>query len=121
MEFNENSAIYLQIAGIIYEHILSGAWKPSERIPAVREFSATLEVNPNTVMRTYQLLETMNVIYLKRGTGYFLSENAYAIVYEDQMNEFRQNHLPELLKKMELLKITPDELKEMCDVPIKKK
>lgn len=115
MVFNDNSAIYLQIANLIYERILSGEWKPAERIPAVRELSVNLEVNPNTVMRTYQLLETMNIINVKRGTGFYLTENAYELVFENQKKSFLDNHLPDLFRKLQLLKITPTELKELYE------
>lgn len=113
MEFRENSAIYLQIAELIFDWILSEKWKPEERIPAVRELSVNLEVNPNTVMRTYQLLESMNIICLKRGTGFYLTENAYEIVYSSQKETFLKTELPEMFRKLQLLKIKPDELQEI--------
>jgi GntR family transcriptional regulator len=39
MEFRENRAIYLQIADLVCENILSGTWKPGERIPSIRELA----------------------------------------------------------------------------------
>ena len=56
MEFNSNKAIYLQISDIICEKILSGELKADDRIPSVREYGASIGVNPNTVMRTYEKL-----------------------------------------------------------------
>jgi GntR family transcriptional regulator len=115
MDFNDNKAIYLQIAGMIYEKILSGEWKPLERIPAVRELSVTLEVNPNTVMRTYQLLEGMNVINLKRGTGFYLNEGAYDIVFATMKDDFLKNQLPVMFRSTSLLRISPGEIKKMYE------
>ena len=115
MDFNDNKAIYLQIAGMIYEKILSGEWKPSDRIPAVRELSVALEVNPNTVMRTYQLLENMNIITLKRGTGFFLTDEAYNKVFSVLKDEFRNEHLPVLFRSISLLKMSPQELSKMYE------
>lgn len=112
MEFNDNIAIYLQIANLIYDRILSGEWKPMERIPAIRELSVTLEVNPNTVMRTYQLLETLNIITVKRGTGFYLTENSYDLVFSNQKKTFLDEQLPNLFKKLQLLNITPEEFKK---------
>jgi DNA-binding transcriptional regulator YhcF (GntR family) len=57
MQFRESNAIYLQIADYICERILLQQWKAGERIPAVRELAVQLEVNPNTVMRTYEFLQ----------------------------------------------------------------
>ena len=115
MEFNEHNAIYLQIADLICERVLSAEWKPGERIPSVREMSIHLEVNPNTVMRTYQMLETMNIIQLKRGTGFFLSEEALNIVFKKQKDDFLESRLPGVFKTMKLLRIQPQELKELYE------
>ena len=115
MDFNDNKAIYLQIAALIYEKVLSGEWKPAHRIPAVRELSVSLEVNPNTVMRTYQLLETMDIITLKRGTGFFLTDEAYHKVFKVLKDEYRSEHLPALFRSISLLKISPEELSKMYE------
>jgi DNA-binding transcriptional regulator YhcF (GntR family) len=53
MEFRENQAIYLQIAELICERILLKQWASEDKVPSVRELAVQLEVNPNTVMRTY--------------------------------------------------------------------
>ncbi len=115
MDFSDQRAIYLQIAAMIYDRILSGEWKPADRIPSVRELSVMLEVNPNTAMRTYQLLENMNIITLKRGTGFFLTDEAYNNVFSVLKDEYRQEHLPALFRRISLLKITPQELSLMYE------
>ncbi|HEY1021036.1 MAG TPA: GntR family transcriptional regulator, partial [Flavisolibacter sp.] len=76
MQFRESIAIYLQIADYICERILLKQWKAGERIPAVRELAVQLEVNPNTVMRTYEFLQGQNIIYNQRGIGYFVGPDA---------------------------------------------
>ena len=53
MNFNENKAIYLQIAEWVFEQILNGKWKEGDRILSVRELGMLLEVNPNTNLRSY--------------------------------------------------------------------
>ena len=57
MEFKDKQSIYLQIADYVCEQIVLGQWPPGERIPSVRDLASTLEVNPNTVMRTYDFLQ----------------------------------------------------------------
>ena len=66
MDFNSNKAIYLQICDAICEKVLSGEFKPEDRIPSVREYGASIGVNPNTVMRTYEKLTTEGIIYNKK-------------------------------------------------------
>lgn len=72
MEFNEHKPIYLQIADNLCDKILSGEWQPEERIPSVRELGIVLGVNPNTIMRTYEHLQSADVIFNKRGVGYYI-------------------------------------------------
>ncbi|MBO4231495.1 MAG: GntR family transcriptional regulator [Bacteroidales bacterium] len=110
MEFNQNKAIYLQIRDTICERILSGDLKPEDRIPSVREYGASIGVNPNTVMRTYEKLTMEGVIYNKRGIGYFITAEAREIVLENSRKEFLETELPVVIRKMELLGLNPKEL-----------
>ena len=58
MEFDQHKPIYLQIADAICERILTGQWPEGDRIPSVRECGVSLEVNPNTVARSYDELSS---------------------------------------------------------------
>ena len=73
MNFKESKAIYLQIADRICDEILLGQFAEEERIPSVREYATIVEVNANTVMRSFDYLQSQNIIYNKRGIGYFVS------------------------------------------------
>ena len=110
MEFNGNKSIYLQICDAIYERILSGELGPDMRIPSVREYGAEIGVNPNTVMRSYEKLTNEGVIYNKRGIGYFITREALAIVLQTMRDDFMNNELPQILRKMELLGISIEDL-----------
>jgi len=110
MDFNEHKPIYLQISDTICEKIIEGELPPEERIPSVREYAATLGVNPNTVFRTYEYLESIDAIYNKRGVGFFVSPGAKEQIVSIQKQQFLEDEVPAILKKMELLGITPKEL-----------
>ncbi|MET4082476.1 GntR family transcriptional regulator [Pedobacter sp. UYP30] len=111
MEFNDNKAIYLQIAEYVCEQILLEKWKPEEKISSVRELAVTMEVNPNTVMRTYDLLQNEGIINNKRGIGFFLDEAATSKVKAYRKKNFLQEEMPILFRTMYLLNIDFDELK----------
>ena len=81
MNFKESKAIYLQIADRICDEILLGQLGEEERIPSVREYAAIVEVNANTVMRSFDYLQSQNIIYNKRGIGYFVATGARAVSY----------------------------------------
>jgi DNA-binding transcriptional regulator YhcF (GntR family) len=112
MKFNDTQPIFVQIAEWVYERILARHWIPGERIPSVRDLAIELEVNPNTVMRTYDRLQTAEVIYNKRGVGYFLSEQAFELVLNIRRTEFLNTELPVLIKNMDLLGLTPADIEK---------
>ncbi len=110
MEFKDKQAIYLQIADYICEQILLGKWPPGERIPSVRDLAAMMEVNPNTVMRTYDFLQNKEVIFNKRGIGYSADDQANEKILAYRKERFLTNELPEVFKNLYLLDIGIDEL-----------
>jgi GntR family transcriptional regulator len=111
MQFRESRAIYLQIADFICERILLKQWKTDERIPAVRELAVQLEVNPNTVMRTYEFLQGQNIIHNQRGIGYFVSTDAMKNATQYRKTEFIEKELPNIFRNIYLLDMDVDELK----------
>ena len=113
MEFDPNKPIYLQICDNICEQILSGGLEPESRILSVREYGASIGVNPNTVARSYEKLTDAGIIYNKRGIGYFIAPEAKDIVLKQMREEFLEKELPEVVKKMKLLGIGLDEIKKI--------
>ncbi|EOR94678.1 Transcriptional regulator, GntR family [Arcticibacter svalbardensis MN12-7] len=116
MEFSDHKAIYLQIAEYVCEHILLKEWKDEDRIPSVRELAVTLEVNPNTVMRTYELLQSKNIINNKRGIGFFVAEDSISKVKEYRKTTFIEDELPNVFRNLYLLNIDFKELQSSYQV-----
>lgn len=112
MQFRESIAIYLQIADYICERILLKQWKTGERIPAVRELAVQLEVNPNTVMRTFEFLQSQNIIHNQRGIGYFVSADAIDNATNYRKTEFIEKELPHFFRNLYMLDMDLDELKQ---------
>jgi len=111
MDFKKNQTIYMQIADFICENILMDKIKAGEKIQSVREMAASTQVNPNTIMRTYSYLQEKEIIFNKRGIGYFVSDDAAVKMKRIRRDEFIKNSLPELFKTMELLEMDFDDLK----------
>ena len=105
MEFDPNKPIYLQIYDSICERVLSDELKADDRIPSVREYGATIGVNPNTVSRSYEKLTDAGIIYTKRGLGYFVSPSAKENVLAEARKDFLEKEVPAFLKKASLLNI----------------
>lgn len=115
MEFNNTQAIYLQIADYVCDRVQLQQWPPEGKVPSVRELAINLEVNPNTVMRSYEHLQQTGIIYTKRGMGYFVSEDAVKKIITIRKEQFLQEELPQFFHRMFLLGIELDELKGRYD------
>lgn len=105
MRFKEKQAIYIQIAEMITDNILSGRWKEGEKIPSVREMAVIMEVNPNTIARTYNYLQDKGIIQNKRGIGYFVSPDSCKLAKESRRTKFIKTELPVFFKSLKLLDI----------------
>jgi GntR family transcriptional regulator len=121
MEFNGNKAIYIQIAEMICEKILLEYLLPDQRIPSVRELAVDIEVNPNTVMRTYELLQELGIIHNKRGVGFFVSNDGIEKAKNYRRTEFIEKELPDLAKTINLLNIDMTELVKLLQLEQQKK
>lgn len=113
MEFRETQAIYLQIGDYICEQVLLGRWNEGDRILSVRELGVALQVNPNTVMRTFEFLQNLEIIFNKRGVGYFVSADAKQKIMDYRKKQFIEQELPLFFKSIYLLKMDFDEMKVM--------
>jgi GntR family transcriptional regulator len=112
MQFNNSGqAIYLQIADYVCEKVLLKEWAAEDKIPSVRELAIQLEVNPNTVARTYEFLKQQDIIYDKRGIGYFITPNGPANAMNYRKHEFTEKEMPAVFRIMHMLGIEMDDLK----------
>lgn len=112
INFDEHKPIYLQISDSICEKILIDDYAEDERIPSIREMGAQLGVNPNTVMRSYDHLKSLDIIYDKRGMGFFASPDAKKSVKKMYKREFMGSEMLSIAKKINLLEISLDDFVE---------
>lgn len=111
MQFTNNGqAIYLQIADYVCEKVLLKEWKEEDKMPSVRELAVQLEVNPNTVMRTYDFLKQHEIINDKRGIGYFITPQAFKSAVAYRKTEFMEKELPSVFRTMNMLGLEPEDL-----------
>lgn len=115
MKFDENKAIYIQIANRICDEVLVGKYKEDERIPSVREYAALVEVNANTVMRSFDYLQSRGIIYNKRGIGYFVSLEAKNVIIKGRKEQFLNEEIDYFFNQANSLGITGNELLTMYE------
>jgi DNA-binding transcriptional regulator YhcF (GntR family) len=110
MSFNNDKPIFQQIAERLEDEILANTYQDDERIPSVREYAVMLEVNSNTAVKAYEQLSRDNIIYNKRGLGYFVVPGAREQILKERRQAFVQQRLPELFRQMQLLGLTIDDV-----------
>lgn len=103
MPFSEEKPIWRQIYELIAMRVLSAEWAEGERVVSVREMAASVGVNPNTVMRSYEKLEADGIIYNRRGIGFFVSEGAKEHIRQLERQKFMDEELPKLRERLQLL------------------
>ena len=66
--------IYLQVVNAIKHQVAAGQLAPGQQLPTVRQLATDLRVNPNTIARAYDLLDTDRVITTQQGRGTYVRE-----------------------------------------------
>ena len=112
MEFKKSLSIFEQIGMSVQENIINQDWQEGERIPSVRDYATSIQVNPNTVMRTYTLLQDQGILENRRGIGFFVALGAKQKSVQHRKGQFAEEFLPQLFKNMDQLGINWDEMKQ---------
>ena len=84
VEFDDDKPIYKQLVDKLKLEIVLGHFKSGEKLTSVRELSTMICVNPNTIQRSLAELEAEHLIYTKRTSGKFVTED------EDIIHQVKQ-------------------------------
>lgn len=103
--------IYAQIIERIEMQIISGYYKPGDRLPSVREFAAEAGVNPNTMQKALGELERKQLIITQRTSGKVVTEDFSMI--EAVKKQFANEQIKMFLQKMNELGIGKEETIQM--------
>ena len=80
IEFDNNTPIYIQIMNYIKKQIVIGKLGPGDKIESVRDLATELQINPNTIQRTFQELEREGIVETKRGLGRYVTDEESTIM-----------------------------------------
>lgn len=100
LDFRDRRPLYEQIRNKMKTLIISGALKPDERIPSVRELAQSLTINPNTIQKAYKDLESEGFIYSIRSKGNFVTpidQGAHHQLRRDQLVRELEKNVAELM------------------------
>ncbi|MDE5586471.1 MAG: GntR family transcriptional regulator [Muribaculaceae bacterium] len=109
----DNRPIYIRLADQICDRILLEEYHPLERIPSVREYAVSQQVNPATAARAFETLERQGVIFNKRGLGFFVSENASETIRKVRLETLLGEESELFFSRLAVLEVSPEQLREM--------
>ena len=109
--------IYLQLMERIQHDIISGTYKPGDKLPSVRELAMEASVNPNTMQKALSELERIGLVHSRRTSGRFITEDETMI--KQLKTETATEHIREFLILMEHLGFTRPEILELVQDTMK--
>ena len=103
LTFGNKVPIYLQVAQMIRDAIMSGDLREGEAIPSVRQISVEQGLNPQTVLNATRLLVDEGILEKRRGVGIFVKAGGRKALMALELDRFKGNDLPALVKRAQLL------------------
>ena len=73
---DDSKPIFMQIAELIENDIISGVLAEEAQVPSTNEFAAFYRINPATAAKGINRLVEDGLLYKKRGIGMFVTEGA---------------------------------------------
>lgn len=107
-DLDNNRPIYLQLMEKIQLDIVSGVYRPGDRLPSVRELALLAAVNPNTMQKALSELERSGIVYSKRTSGRLITEDESML--KQLKTELAQEHIHAFLEKMDKLGFSKEEI-----------
>ena len=112
MIYQNERAIYVRIAERICDDILSGKYAEEERVPSVRELAAEYEVNTNTALRAFDILQRDGILAQQRGIGMLVERGARRRIRAARRKAFLEHDMPDFFRRLRLLGMTIDDVVE---------
>lgn len=100
--------IYTQIVERIEMQIVSGSYKPGDKVPSVRDLAADAGVNPNTMQRALAELERKGLVTTQRTSGRVVTEDMKMI--REVRNTLAKEQIQDFMLKMKELGFEREEI-----------
>ena len=113
--FDESRPIFLQLAEMLEDGIISGAFPEEGQIPSITEYSAALKINPATALKGINLLVEEGLVYKKRGVGMFVASGAREKLLQKRRDSLYVNLALPTAKEARALGLSLEELQKMME------
>lgn len=111
--FDEERPLFLQVAALLEEAILSGAYPEESQVPSITELSVSCKINPATALKGVNLLVEQGLLYKKRGLGMFVAGGARERLQAERKRQFFAGYIEPLLGEAEKLGLSKEDVMEM--------
>ena len=112
LDFRLGQPIYVQIMDQIRQMVASGALKPGDQLPTVRQLATDLRVNFNTVARAYRLLDEAGLISTQQGRGTYIWDKPSKEATEILRRQGLESLIQRFLSEVSRLDFSPDEVRD---------
>lgn len=102
--------IYRQLRETFVTMILDGTFPEGGVLPSVRHIATQFQVNPLTVLKSYQLLVGEGIVESRRGRGMFVLPGARQILLETERERFLQEEWPRTVDTLHRLGLSAEKL-----------
>ena len=113
-ELDNDRPIYLQLMERIQQDIISGIYKPGDRLPSVRDLAVEAAVNPNTMQKALSELERSGLVYSQRTSGRFITQ-----LLDEMKTSLASEHILQFLEKMKQLGFQKEETAALIQKALK--
>ncbi|MBP1755931.1 MAG: GntR family transcriptional regulator [Firmicutes bacterium] len=106
-ELDSERPVYIQLIEQIQAGIISGVFKPGDKLPSVRDLAAEATVNPNTMQKALSELERIGLVYANRTSGRFITSDEGMIA--KLKGESAKEQVIDFIERMKLIGFSPEE------------
>lgn len=107
-ELKSDRPVYIQLIEQIQLRIVSGIYAAGGQLPSVRELAAEASVNPNTMQKALSELERSGLVYSKRTSGRFITDDKGLIA--DIRKQLAKEQTEIFIKSMRHLGFSDEEI-----------
>ena len=116
-DLDNDRPIYLQLMEQIQHDIISGVYRPGDKLPSVRDLALDAAVNPNTMQKALSELERSGLVYSQRTSGRFITDDESLLLR--MKKDLAEDHIRQFLDQMNNLGFSSEETLDMITEAIK--
>ena len=107
MIYHSDKALFVKIAERLCDDILADRYREGDRVP-----SAEYEVNTNTALRAFEVLQRDDILQQQRGIGMQVARGAKRKILNARKKEFLEKEMPDFLRRLQLVGLSIDDVNE---------